>query len=61
MRAPGDTLFALGALVLVGFVFGLATGHSLDRRRASPMEDAWKGPDLDPRQGAGWPRRILEP
>jgi nitric oxide reductase subunit B len=52
MRVPGDSLFALGALVLVGFVFGLATGHSLDRRRASPMEDGWKGPDLDPRQGA---------
>jgi nitric oxide reductase subunit B len=51
MRVPGDTLFALGAVVLVGFVFGLATGHSLDRRHASPMQEPWKEPDLDPRQG----------
>lgn len=29
LRVPGDTLFALGALVLVLFVFGLRTGHSL--------------------------------
>jgi nitric oxide reductase subunit B len=39
LRVPGDTLFALGALVLVGFVFGLATGGSLDRRHPSPMEE----------------------
>jgi nitric oxide reductase subunit B len=39
LRVPGDTLFALGALVLVGFVAGLATGHSLDRRRGNPMEE----------------------
>lgn len=37
MRVPGDTLFALGALVLVGFVAGLATGHSLDHRHPNPM------------------------
>ncbi len=29
LRAPGDTIFALGILILVLFVFGLATGHSL--------------------------------
>ncbi len=29
LRAPGDTIFALGILVLVLFVFGLRTGHSL--------------------------------
>lgn len=31
MRVPGDTIFALGAVALVIFVFGLATGHSLKR------------------------------
>ena len=39
LRVPGDTLFALGAVVLVLFVAGLATGHSLDRRHASPMDE----------------------
>ena len=39
LRVPGDTLFALGALVLVGFVAGLATGHSLDRQHGNPMEE----------------------
>ncbi len=29
MRVPGDTIFALGAIALVLFVAGLATGHSL--------------------------------
>lgn len=33
MRAPGDTIFALGILVLVLFIFGLATGHSLKKKR----------------------------
>jgi nitric oxide reductase subunit B len=33
MRIPGDTLFAIGALVLGWFVLGLATGWSLERRR----------------------------
>jgi len=28
MRAPGDTLFALGAVCLILFMIGLATGHS---------------------------------
>jgi nitric oxide reductase subunit B len=31
MRVPGDTLFFLGAVVLVVFVAGLKTGHSLRR------------------------------
>lgn len=31
MRVIGDSIFALGALVLGGFVAGLATGHSYDR------------------------------
>jgi nitric oxide reductase subunit B len=31
MRVIGDTIFALGAVILVLFVFGLATGHSYVR------------------------------
>ena len=34
MRVPGDTAFALGAIVLGWFVLGLATGWSLERRGA---------------------------
>lgn len=33
LRAPGDIIFATGILVLVLFVFGLATGHSLLKDR----------------------------
>src|SRR5512142_2726629 len=33
LRMFGDTLFAIGALVLGGFVLGLATGHSYDNKR----------------------------
>jgi nitric oxide reductase subunit B len=29
LRAPGDTIFAVGIATLVLFIFGLATGHSL--------------------------------
>jgi nitric oxide reductase subunit B len=29
LRAPGDTIFAIGITTLVLFIFGLATGHSL--------------------------------
>ncbi|MGA2083683.1 MAG: hypothetical protein ABSH53_24200 [Holophaga sp.] len=41
VRGEGDgpAIFALGALVLVGFVFGLATGHSLDRGHPNPLEE----------------------
>ncbi len=35
LRAPGDTIFAIGILVLVLFIFGLATGHSLRSRKAA--------------------------
>jgi nitric oxide reductase subunit B len=31
LRVPGDTLFAIGALVLGWFVLGLQTGWSLER------------------------------
>ena len=33
MRMIGDTIFAIGAIVLGWFVLGLVTGHSYDRRR----------------------------
>jgi len=32
MRMIGDSIFALGALVLGWFVLGLVTGHSYDER-----------------------------
>lgn len=31
MRVPGDSLFAIGAMVLAWFVVGLVTGHSFDK------------------------------
>jgi nitric oxide reductase subunit B len=33
LRAIGDTIFAVGAISLVAFVFGLATGHSIRTRK----------------------------
>ena len=33
LRVPGDTIFAIGALVLGWFVLGLATGWSLEKGR----------------------------
>jgi len=41
MRMIGDTLFALGALVLGWFVLGLVTGHSYDKR-AYVAEGSWE-------------------
>ncbi|MBD3257818.1 nitric-oxide reductase large subunit [candidate division GN15 bacterium] len=38
LRAPGDIIFALGITILVLFVFGLATGHSL--KKDAPLEPA---------------------
>lgn len=35
MRMFGDSLFALGALVLGWFVLGLVTGHSFKQREAT--------------------------
>lgn len=40
LRAIGDTVFAVGAVVLSLFVFGLATGHSLLKRKGGKMTDA---------------------
>lgn len=37
LRAIGDTVFAVGAVTISLFVFGLATGHSLRKTKASPL------------------------
>ncbi len=37
LRAPGDTIFAIGILIFVLFIFGLTTGHSL--RKKSPTTE----------------------
>jgi nitric oxide reductase subunit B len=34
LRAIGDTIFAVGAVVMSLFVFGLATGHSLLKKKS---------------------------
>lgn len=47
LRAPGDTIFAIGILALVLFVFGLATGHSLKRGAPDEIE-----PTTQPREPA---------
>ena len=39
MRVPGDTIFALGAIALVVFVFGLYFGWSLGTRAERPRAD----------------------
>ena len=36
MRMPGDTLFAIGAIAFVVFVFGLGFGYSLKDKGQSP-------------------------
>jgi nitric oxide reductase subunit B len=36
MRVPGDTLFAIGAIAFVVFVFGLGFGYSLEEERRAP-------------------------
>jgi len=41
MRMIGDTIFALGALVLGWFVLGLVTGHSYDER-GYVVEGSWE-------------------
>jgi nitric oxide reductase subunit B len=38
LRVPGDTLFAVGALILGWFVLGLATGSSLEHRGRRVVE-----------------------
>ena len=45
LRAPGDTVFAIGILTLVLFIFGLATGHSLKGKDPKPREPSRKTPE----------------
>jgi hypothetical protein len=40
MRIPGDTLFAIGAIAFVVFIFGLGFGYSLMDKGESPAEAA---------------------
>ena len=43
MRIPGDTLFAIGAIGFVVFIFGLGFGYSLKDKGESPAEAARSG------------------
>ena len=36
LRVPGDTLFAVGAIAFVLFIFGLKLGYSVKPRKESP-------------------------
>lgn len=45
LRAPGDILFAVGITILVLFVFGLATGHSLVERPSDKPTPSEKKPE----------------
>lgn len=45
MRVPGDTIFFLGAVALVWFVFGLWTGHSF-----SKIDDGFNPPNTENEQ-----------
>jgi nitric oxide reductase subunit B len=38
LRVPGDTLFAIGAIAFVLFIFGLKFGYSLKTRTESASE-----------------------
>jgi nitric oxide reductase subunit B len=45
LRAPGDIIFALGAVTIILFVYGLATGHTLDKNTPLTPEPWKKKPD----------------
>jgi nitric oxide reductase subunit B len=47
-RVFGDSLFALGAMVLAGFVVGLITGHSYDRQSEIHANDEKDAKTLEP-------------
>jgi nitric oxide reductase subunit B len=43
MRVVGDTAFAVGAILLVAFVGGLASGHSFSRPASRKDAEAISG------------------
>lgn len=49
LRVPGDTIFAIGALVLGWFVLGLRTGWSLEERGAVAPGSTEIGPPGGPK------------
>ncbi len=52
-RMFGDSIFAIGALVLGWFVLGLVTGHSYDKT-ATVAEGEWQQhPQLEPHRATG--------
>jgi nitric oxide reductase subunit B len=51
MRVPGDTLFAIGALVLAWFVLGLVTGHSFDKTAKVVEGESFTRPREEVREG----------
>lgn len=55
LRVPGDTLFAVGALILGWFVLGLRTGWSLDRTREAQPGSTQLEPRLTRRHGHDTP------
>jgi len=46
MRMPGDTLFAIGAIAFVVFIFGLGFGYSLEEQRRPRAEARRIGADV---------------
>src|SRR5215831_1392969 len=58
MRVPGDTLFAIGAIGFVIFVFGLGFGYSLDDERRPSVGARKRG---GPRTETEAPHEVPEP
>ncbi|MGV3721556.1 MAG: nitric-oxide reductase large subunit, partial [Actinomycetota bacterium] len=54
-RVPGDTLFAVGALILGWFVWGLNAGWSLDHTREAQEGSTQLEPQASPRREHGRP------
>ena len=50
LRVIGDTIFAVGALALGGFVLGLLTGHSLDAHGVVAPGESEISPRYETRQ-----------
>jgi len=61
LRVPGDTLFAVGALILGWFVLGLRTGWSLDRMREMQAGSTQLEPSIAARPGHDTLQRPWRP